>query len=99
MPHSKKIDTKQISGVLLILLSLMFAGSCSTTKQLAYEVPTVNQHPTFSLQGFNMCAWNKDHWSADMPVDEGLRFAVDEGANSLALSYCVINFRIYALNC
>ena len=49
----------------------------------------INTNPTFTLQGFNICAWGKDWWSDDALVDEALRFAIEEGSNFIALDWPV----------
>jgi hypothetical protein len=42
-----------------------------------------------SLRGFNITAWQMDGWGQNAPVDEALQFALDEGANFLAMDWAV----------
>lgn len=52
-------------------------------------LPTVTANPVFELQGFNICAWGSREWSDSRLVDKALRFAIEEGANFIALDWAV----------
>ena len=52
-------------------------------------IEQVNTNTAFDLQGFNICAWGKNWWSDAALVDKTLKFALEEGANFLALDWPV----------
>ncbi len=77
----------KIIKTMLLLSVVSFNGCISDTKAIISE--ETNPSLNVSLHGFNFGAWEKRGWDSSLPVDEGLQFAVDEGANFLALDWPV----------
>lgn len=67
---------------------ILFFG-CGKETSIPPTEPSINQNPAFALQGFNICAWDKNWWSDDSLVDEGLRFAIEEGSTCVVLDWPV----------
>jgi len=86
MKNIKYLGVVLFLSILIILLFFSFNKKINTS---SYNQQHVNLNPTFTLQGFNICAWDKDWWHDDSLVDEALRFAVEEGANLIVLDWPV----------
>jgi len=83
--HNTKIVLISAFFVVLILA----CTGCSRNPAGSGNLPQVNTNTVFELQGFNICAWDKDWWSDVALVDKALKFALEEGANFLALDWPV----------
>jgi hypothetical protein len=79
---------KMLIGIFLAML-ILFCGGCGRNPLGSGELPQVNTNTVFEWQGFNICAWGKDWFSDTTLVDKALKFALDEGANFLALDWPV----------
>lgn len=75
-------------GTFFVVLVLLCAG-CGRNPAGSGDLPQVNTNTAFDLQGFNICAWGKNWWSDAALVDKALKFALEEGANFLALDWPV----------
>lgn len=85
-----KLNRKAIGFFSLAILVLLITTTCKKKlEKPPSDLPEVNNNPLFELQGFNICAWGKDWWHDDNLVDEALRFALLEGANTIALDWAV----------
>lgn len=73
---------------MFFVLFLVWTG-CSRNPIDTGDIPYVNTNTVFELQGFNVCAWGKDWFSDGALVDKTLNFAVEEGANFLAIDWAV----------
>lgn len=83
------IKYKRFILLSLYLIIFFYSGCSEKNTTLSPIEPGINTNPTFTLQGFNICAWGKDWWSDDALVDEALRFAIEEGSNFIALDWPV----------
>ncbi len=72
----------------VFLFSVVSYYGCVSEKP---AIPSEESKPSsnVSLRGFNFGAWGRRHWDSSLPIDEGLQFAVDEGANFLAMDWAV----------
>ncbi|MGD0552833.1 MAG: hypothetical protein ABSB25_09295 [Sedimentisphaerales bacterium] len=73
----------------LISILVIIKGTLANGGEDIATKPQTPQITNLSLHGFNFTAWEKDWWGPKAPVDEGLRFALDEGANFLAMDWPV----------
>jgi len=81
---SKKILFVHFIFVTVLTVELPAYGGDSNS--IKSQTPRITN---LSLHGFNLTAWEKGGWGIDMPVDEGLQFALDEGANFIAMDWAV----------
>ncbi len=51
--------------------------------------PKINKNPKFKLQGFNLCAWDKNWYSDKDLVKKVLKFVLEEGGNLVILDWAV----------
>jgi hypothetical protein len=83
-----KFKTSLAYGLVLLFVNITL--SCrKKTDAPSSGWPAMNQDPLFDRQGFNITAWGKDWWHDQTLVDEGLKFALALGANTIALDWAV----------
>ncbi len=75
---------KKSLGAILVLVAAF--GGCLSDANVA-SVSDGNGDPNVSLRGFNFGAWDQRGWDASLPIEEGLQFAIDEGANFIAMDW------------
>jgi hypothetical protein len=83
----KKFATMALA--LIILTAVTACGDYAATSTMTTEETIAPLLTNVSLRGFNITAWQADGWGKNTPVDEALKFALDEGANFLALDWAV----------
>ena len=81
-------QTKTIQFVFILTLVIIFLISANCGASGETKTPS-SQLSNLSLHGFNLTAWQKNGWRADLPVDEALHFAIDEGANCITFDWAV----------
>lgn len=95
LPVTRSIRNILISSIAqaFIIISLSLANACKKKYDNSLtNWPSLNQDPLFELQGFNITAWGKDWWHDQALVEEGLKFALAQGSNAIALDWAV-NFQ------
>ncbi|MEJ5184756.1 MAG: hypothetical protein WHT81_06520 [Rectinemataceae bacterium] len=79
-----------LSSILVVCCSVLIMLLCAGCALFGLQaLPPVNGNPVFELQGFNICAWDRKGWSDAGLVDKALKFAIEEGANFIALDWAV----------